>query len=122
MVEPRLATLRTTRIQKLRNLVRLGIDPYPSKILIKGRYIKISEARRSLEKEVLTAGRIWSVRKHGAVTFVDLKDDTGKIQLLFQKKSLPDKFNILGLFDTGDFIAVKGKVVKTQAGEITVDV
>jgi lysyl-tRNA synthetase class 2 len=122
MAELRLETLRSTRIQKLRKLVKLGINPYPSKISLSGKNIKVAEARRSAEKEVLSAGRIWSVRKHGAVTFMDLKDDTGKIQLLFQRKSLGDKFKILGLLDVGDFLAAKGKVVKTQAGEITIDI
>lgn len=115
-------TLRQTRIDKLHELEKLGINPFASKINLKGKYIKIQEAKDSLEKSVLTAGRIWSVRKHGGVTFMDLKDDTNTIQLLFQKKILGEKYETLTLFDMGDFIAVSGKVIKTQAGEITIDV
>jgi len=122
MAQQNLETLRTTRIEKLRELQKLGINPYPSKISLTGKYVKVLEARDSLEKEVLSAGRIWSIRKHGAVAFMDLKDDTGVIQLLFQEKTLGKKFEILGLFDMGDFLAVKGKVIKTQSGEITIDV
>lgn len=117
-----LETLRQTRIEKLQELQKLGINPYPSKILLSGKYVKVFTVRDSLEKDVLSAGRIWSVRKHGAVTFMDLKDDTGVVQLLFQEKELTDKFEILGLLDMGDFIAVKGKVIKTKSGEVTVDV
>lgn len=121
MAKP-LDTLREVRTKKLEKLKALGINPYPSKITLKEKLIKISEARGSLEKEVLCAGRIWSTRGHGAVTFMDLKDDSGIIQVLFQKKTLSKDYELLDLFDTGDFLAVTGKVIKTQAGELTIDV
>ena len=118
----RLETLREIRIEKLHKLRELGINPYPSKIILDGKMSKVSIARDSIGKEVVSAGRIWSIREHGAVSFFDLKDDTGIIQLLFQRKVLADKFDLLDLFDTGDFIAVSGEVIKTQAGELTIDV
>lgn len=118
----RLEVLREVRIEKLQRLTEKGIPVYPSKITLGGKLIKISVARNSMDATILCAGRIWSVREHGAVVFMDLKDDTGIIQLLFQKKILVEKFEILDLFDVGDFLAVTGKVIKTQAGEITVDV
>ena len=114
--------LRKARLEKLQAIRDLGINPYPSKITLKGKLIKVSEARGSQGKVVLSAGRIWSTRGHGAVTFMDLKDDSGIIQLLFQKKSLSKKYELVDLFDTGDFLAVSGKVIKTQAGEVTIDV
>lgn len=122
MAQQNLETLRQTRIDKLQELRKLGINPYPSKISLTGKHIKISTARDSMGKEVLAAGRIWSIRKHGAVAFMDLKDDTDRVQLLFQEKTLSEKFSILGLLDMGDFLAVKGKVIKTQSGEVTIDV
>lgn len=118
----RLEALREVRIEKLQKLQEKGINPYPSKITLDGKLIKISQARDSMGKTVLCAGRIWSIREHGAVAFLDLKDDTGTIQLLFQKKILAEKFELLDLLDMGDFIAVTGEVIKTQAGEITIDV
>jgi lysyl-tRNA synthetase class 2 len=114
-------TLKEVRLQKLESLKKLGIDPYPSKINLPGKVLKVQVVRDSMGKEVLTAGRIWSIREHGAVAFMDLKDDTGTIQILFQKKVLGDNFKTLNLFDMGDFLAVTGAVIKTQAGEITVD-
>ena len=42
------------------------------------------------------------------------------IQLFFQKKELNDRYDILKLIDTGDFLAVSGTVIKTQAGEISI--
>ncbi|MDO8341475.1 MAG: lysine--tRNA ligase [Candidatus Woesebacteria bacterium] len=110
------------KLEKLEKIKSLGINPYPSKINLKGKHISISIARESMDKEVLIAGRVWSLRVHGGVIFADLKDSSGIIQVLFQKKTLNEKFEILSLIDTGDFLAVSGLVIKTQAGEITVSV
>ncbi|KKS95674.1 MAG: Lysyl-tRNA synthetase [Microgenomates group bacterium GW2011_GWC1_43_13] len=117
-----LKTLIETRLKKLQEFRRKGINPYPSKVEIDGELINTKEASGKLDSEVLVAGRIWSIREHGAVAFMDLTDESGKIQVLFQKKTLAEKFELLNLFDMGDFLAVKGKVIKTQAGQITIDV
>lgn len=112
--------VREERLEKLKKIKDLGIDPYPSKITLKGKHISVSVARDLMDKKVLVAGRIWSIRVHGGVTFADLKDGSGLIQLFFQKKVLNDKYNILKLIDTGDFLTVSGTVIKTQAGEISI--
>lgn len=117
-----LESLKKVRIEKLKELTKLGINPYPSKIELLGDLVTTKEASDKLNHEALTAGRIWSIRKHGGVAFVDLIDESGKIQALFQSKNLDEKYSILDLFDAGDFLAVKGTVIKTQAGQITVDV
>ena len=120
MAKQRLEEIRKIRLEKVKKLRKLGIDPYPSKV--KSAPQKISSARESLGKKATVAGRIWGWRGHGNSIFADLKDESGKIQLFFQKKNLKDKFKILGLFDIGDFTWVSGRVFKTEAGEITVDV
>lgn len=117
----RLDSIRADRLEKLNKLKDLGINPYPSKIELKGSQVKISQARESLGKRVLVAGRLMGVRAHGAVIFADLKDESDQIQLLFSKRKLKN-FELLELFDSGDFIAAAGEVVKTQAGEITIDI
>ncbi|MEK7497387.1 MAG: amino acid--tRNA ligase-related protein, partial [Patescibacteria group bacterium] len=117
----RLDTIRSVRIEKLAKLKKLGVNPYPSKINLKGKLTKISEARNLLEKQVLVAGRLMGLRGHGKVMFADLKDETDQIQLLFRSDILKKKYDLLELFDIGDFVAISGKVVNTQAGEITVD-
>lgn len=117
-----LDVIRKDRIEKLEKLKKLGINPYPSKIGLSGELVKVSQALDSLGKKVLVAGRIWSLRKHGGIIFADLKDDSEKIQLLFQEKKLGNDWEILSLIDTADFLAASGEVIKTSAGEITVDV
>ncbi|MEK7550842.1 MAG: lysine--tRNA ligase [Patescibacteria group bacterium] len=108
------------RISKLEEIKKLKINPYPSKLFFKR--IEISEALKKESREVAVVGRILGWRGHGNVIFVDLVDESGKIQLFFQKKLLGDKFKTLKLIDIGDFIEVKGKVFETVAGEISVDV
>lgn len=119
MANSRLEEIRAIRLQKLAKLKELGIDPYPSKY--SKEFIKISEARES-NYEVNVVGRLWRWREHGNVVFADLKDSSGQIQLLFQKKVLGDKFSVLKLLDVGDFLGVNGQITTTQAGEITIDV
>lgn len=113
-------SVREERLEKLQKIKDLGINPYPSKILLKGKHISVVEATKLMDKEVLVAGRIWSIRSHGGVSFSDVKDSSGTIQLFFQKKILGEKYNLLKLIDSGDFIAVSGTIMKTQAGEISV--
>lgn len=120
MATSRLDEIRKVRIEKLAKLRDLGVDPYPTGFSLPT--IKISGARNNEGQEVAVVGRLWRLREHGNVLFADLRDESGQIQLLFQKKILEDAFKIVKLLDAGDFLGVKGSVVKTEAGEITVDV
>jgi lysyl-tRNA synthetase class 2 len=119
-MQKRLEVIQKARLTKIKKLRDLKINPYPSKI--KEKTVPVVSARDSLDKEVTVAGRIFAWREHGNSIFADLIDASGKIQIFFQKKNLNENFNTLDLFDIGDFIWVKGKVFKTQSGEITVDV
>ena len=119
MAEKRLTEIKKVRLEKVEVLRKKGINPYVSKP--KGTRIDIADARGKLGKNVSVAGRIMGLRAHGNATFVDLQDASEKIQLLYQNKNLKD-YDLLKLFDIGDFVWAKGEVVKTQAGEITIDV
>ncbi|MBU0569919.1 lysine--tRNA ligase, partial [Patescibacteria group bacterium] len=120
MAQQRLEEIRKIRLEKVERLREMGIDPYPAKV--DGSPKEISSALKSLNKTVEVAGRIMGWREHGNVIFADLKDESGQIQLWFQKNSLKESYKTLKLFDIGDFIYAKGKVVKTSAGEISIDV
>ena len=119
MAKP-LEEIRKARIEKIRELKKLGINPYPSKFF--QTKISCQEALNKLGKGVSVAGRLISLREHGKMTFATLKDESGKIQIWFQKNNLGEKYQLLKLLDTGDFLGVFGKIVKTSTGEITVDV
>lgn len=115
-----LENLQKERVKKLNNLKRLGINPYPARSTRKH---TIAQSLKMMGKKVVIAGRLRSMRPHGKITFADLEDASGKIQLLFRENHVAgDKYGLLPNLDLGDFIGVSGEVIKTQAGEITVDV
>lgn len=120
MAKKRLEEIRKIRLEKVNQLRKLGINPYVSKV--PGKATPIETAKKDLGKEVGVSGRFWSIREHGNCCFADIKDSTGKIQLMFQEKNLGEKMKLLKLFDIGDFVWSKGKVIKTKAGEVTIDV
>lgn len=110
--------LRKVRVEKLGKIRQLGLDPYPAKF---SREQSCSEARKSPGKETSVAGRLRAIRGHGASTFADLEDQSGRIQLFFSRDVLGEKeYDLIKLLDLGDFVGVTGEVFKTQAGEITV--
>lgn len=115
------------RIKKLRKLRQLGIEPYPEKSL---RQFSIDEALNNFsrwskdKKKIVLAGRIWGIRGHGGAVFVDIKDETGKIQLLFKEDKIgKDRMKFLeDFFDLGDFLEAQGVLFKTKRGEKTLEV
>lgn len=115
-----LESLQKERMRKLKNLKKIGVNPYPSKFVRKN---TITEALKLMGKKMTVAGRLRSVRPHGKIAFADLEDASGKIQLLFRQDAISgDKYDLLPNLDLGDFIGVTGEVIKTQAGETTVSV
>ena len=110
--------MREIRLKKLEKIRRLGIDPYPARCQRKQ---TIAQALKMMGKKVAVAGRIMAIRGHGGIQFFDLRDESGKIQLVFKKDQLPATGHKLrALLDIGDFVDAQGKVFKTQAGEISV--
>src|SRR6266704_5314586 len=109
--------LRKIRLEKLEKLKSLGINPYPAS---SKKIQNVLECLKMEGKSIITAGRLFSFREHGNIAFADLKDETGKIQIFFQKKLLGDTFKNIDVLDIGDFIGVEGEVMRTVAGEISI--
>lgn len=120
MPEVTLEEVKKIRLQRISKLRDLGINPYPSKV--DGSPKPVSVALDSLGKTVEVAGRLIAWREHGNVIFADLKDESGQIQLWFQKNVLNEEFKILKLLDVGDYLYATGEVVKTKAGETSLSV
>jgi lysyl-tRNA synthetase, class II len=107
-----------TRLDKLAQIKKLGIDPYPAKC---NRKQTCAQALEMMGKEVAVAGRIMAIRGHGGIQFFDLNDESGKIQVVFKSDKLKtNDQKLIALLDIGDFIDVQGEVFKTQAGEISI--
>jgi len=113
------------RIKKLENLKKEGINPYPAKTkrthLIKA--VLLNFAKLEKEKgEISLAGRLRSLRSHGNLTFANLEDGSGKIQMAVSKKEVGDRdYKTFGKFiDIGDFIEAEGECFLTHKGEKSV--
>lgn len=116
---------RQAGLNKIKFLEERGIDPYPGEMpLITHTAKDILEDFAKLEgSSVAIAGRLMSTREHGKRVFIDVKDETDKLQATFTEDSLgKEGFEIFkGGFSNGDFVQIVGNVIKTKRGEISVD-
>ena len=117
------------RRQSLQELRSMGIDPYPAAEFPTNAFsTDIKENfKDDEEREVIIAGRMMSRRVMGKASFAELQDSKGRIQVYITRDDIcPDENKDLynnvfkRLLDIGDFIGVKGKVFRTQTGEISV--
>ncbi len=136
----RLDNINEQRKQKLERLRARGIDPYPPRYQ---RTHTTQEAVTQLQKleskdtperargrifgeeagEVSVAGRITAIRRMGKNSFFDIRDGSGKIQLLFQSANLDaEDLELFKDLDIGDIIGVEGTLLRTKSGEPTVRV
>ena len=132
------------RRQSLQELRNMGIDPYPAAEFPTNAFS--SEIKENVEcgkwkvegnvegnvegdeeHEVVIAGRMMSRRVMGKASFAELQDSKGRIQVYITRDDIcpgenKDLYNNVfkRLLDIGDFIGVKGKVFRTQTGEISV--
>lgn len=126
---------REERLKKLEELKKLNINPYPAKTERTDTIGDVLADFEKLEKEkriISIAGRLRSVRGHGNLSFSNLEDGTGKIQIALSRKELTplaplsnggdaDSYKIFTKYiDIGDFIEIKGECFKTHKGENTV--
>ena len=107
---------------KLKELRERGEDPFLIESYPVDSYSKDIKDNFSdfEEKDVVVAGRIMSKRRHGKIAFLDLQDSRGTIQIFLRKDVMHEGYDVIKDIDIGDIVGVKGKVFKTEAGEITV--
>jgi lysyl-tRNA synthetase class 2 len=125
-----LKELRDERLRKLEELKKLGVDPYPAHSSRTHHIQEITKDFSKLENKTVTVtGRIKSIRKFGKLAFVVVKDASGEVQLFWKHSDAKvdhTKSEIaqseLNLLDAGDFVEATGPVIKTQTGEISVEV
>ncbi len=117
------------RREALNELRALGIDPYPAAEFTVSHTAEILEQEFNEQTQVTMAGRLMSRRIMGKASFAELKDNTGRIQLYFNRDILcegEDKtmYNTVfkKLLDIGDFIGVEGVTFLTKTGERSVEV
>ena len=126
----RLERITQERLQKLARIRRQGVNPYPYG------YHRSHTARQAVAlleqqetsgqfeaQKLSLAGRIMARRPMGKISFLDLRDGSGKIQLSFHKDRFSEgSLELFKELDIGDIIGVSGKLFRTKTGEPTVDV
>jgi lysyl-tRNA synthetase, class II len=121
---------RDERLRKLSELTLLGIDSYPADSERTHNNQQITDEFGQLEgKTVIVVGRIVSIRKFGKLAFVVIRDGYGQVQLFWRSgKESADRsqsellITDVHLLDTGDFVQCSGEVIRTQTGEVSVNV
>jgi len=116
---------REAREQKLAELKKRGIEPYPHKFHRSHQAQELQDKYASLENgvettdEVAVAGRIMAMRNNGM--FLDLSDASGKIQVFCHKDTMSEEqLSTLDLYDIGDIVGAHGTIRRTPRGELSV--
>jgi lysyl-tRNA synthetase len=110
------------RREKLDALHAKGIDPFKNKFTPD---TKCNDARSGFDTGALpeghrvsVAGRVTAARDMGKSMFIDVRDQSGRIQVYAQKNVIGDEqFNIFTHLDLGDFVGVTGTLFRTKTGE-----
>ena len=119
------------RIDKMQRIRDRGDEPFKYTF---DRTCSIGEARAAYEKAeqetedsasiditVRLAGRIVSHRDHGKTTFLDLRDESARVQIYLNQKVLGEEaYGAIKDLDLGDFAGVEGNLKRTRTGELTV--
>ena len=124
------AQIINERKKKIKELKKEGINPYPSKFDlnkkrslsedVKQEFSKLKKEENSKKGKVV-AGRVITKRAFGKLNFISLQDLKGTIQIVIQKgESSEEVIKLFKKIDSGDIIGVRGNVIKTKTGEISI--
>lgn len=118
-----------SRIDKLERLRARGVDTYPARWARSHTSAEAvallcrQEAHNDPPSVVNIAGRITANRGMGKINFMDIVDDSGKMQLYVNKTNLSEAdIELLKDLDIGDFIGASGKLMRTRTGEPSIEV
>ena len=127
MLMQQLSEQEEIRRNKLQELKKIGINPYPANLFPINSDSKLIKENFEEKKDVIIAGRLMSRRIQGKASFAEIQDSKGKIQIYFNRDEIcktedKTKYNDVykKLLDIGDIIGVEGELFKTKVGEKTV--
>lgn len=111
------------RRQKLRLWREQGVDPFGSRFERTHLSLEVRDGFDKMQgNEVAVAGRITALRRQGRVAFADITDSAGRLQLFLREDTLgPQGFARCLQCELGDIIGVCGRVMRTRAGEVSVE-
>jgi lysyl-tRNA synthetase class 2 len=113
------------RLEKLEKIQSLGHDPWGQRFDNHEAILSVRErcpAESGSDGDVVrVAGRIRGRRKAGKLRFIDLQDQTGRIQLLFSRGEMTEpQWELMSALDDGDLIGVDGPLRRTNTGEVSI--
>ena len=82
--------------------------------------VQTAEAIEAAARRVKVAGRIVLKRVQGKVSFVQLQDYTGRIQLFIHQGTVGEAYEAFKGWDVGDIIGAEGVLMRTKTGELSV--
>ena len=121
--EQDLSQILQVRRDKLAALQKEGKDPFQqTKFTVSAHTQQIKDHFDQMEGQAVTgAGRLMSKRGMGKVSFCDLQDKTGRIQLYARQDEMDEEvYKKFKKFDIGDIVGVEGEAFRTQRGEMSV--
>ena len=131
----RYSRLELDRLRKIELLRERGVDPFPARVVrsheISAAIDLYAETESKSEngddstqirsETVHVAGRVMARRGMGKMSFLDVRDGSGQIQIQARADVLAEDFDLLSLLDIGDFVSVSGPVIRTRRGQISVE-
>lgn len=117
--------LEASRREKLARIEQMGLDPWGGRFdgtqpIGTVRTLPVPDDPQQ-GPPVRIAGRIMTMRKMGKIRFIDVADQSGRIQVLAGQKQIGEHdWSLAEQFDLGDLIGVDGRFGKTKTGELTV--
>ena len=124
----RLERITEQRLDSLNRIRARGIDPYPhsyhpTHTIQEAKTLFVEHEAEASHYSISLAGRIMSKRSMGKMSFVDIRDGSGKIQLSLRYDVLgKERYDLLQDIDIGDIIGTRGKLFRTKVGELTLEV
>jgi len=114
--------------KELEEIRKMGFDPYPYSFdrtnFIKDiveKYSNIKAGEKIEDIKVAIAGRIKSKRQHGKLSFADVEDSSGSMQVFIGADNVSEKeYELLSKVNIGDIVGVEGGIIKTVKGELSI--
>lgn len=129
-IESGLGRIMHEREVKAQKLLALGQNPYANDFFPNATALQIQAAHAEQDREALehksaeykVAGRVMAIRDMGKAAFLRIQDRSAEIQIFVQRNRLGEQgFQVFNLVDVGDFIGVRGNVMRTKTGELSIN-
>ncbi len=117
------------RVQKIRDIEKLGFEPYPRKFDFTHSLAQVRDAYDAAEGEELeeqkpavrVCGRLATIRRQGKAGFCHIAQEGVKLQVYMRQDAVGETpFGVYKKLDAGDIIGIEGRMFRTRTGELTV--